>query len=165
MVAINPAYLKAPGGGGSKFPLGASPGDVLIWVGPNPGDVAWSGLNSPYAIIGSTFDGASSVLEGGRFVDVPVPYNCIIQEAELLIDPSGTVSIDIYKDSYTNYPPNISDKITSATPPSVIAGIKSKDVTLTGWTTTLLAGDILRFILLGTPLLATKATVALKVLK
>lgn len=164
MVAVNPRYSKQPGGGGAVYPEGGDPGDVLTWVGPGASDVMWAADTSAFATIGCVFDGASYVLEVGRFVDVPVPYNCTIVENELLCAPSGGLTIDIWKSTYGTFPPVIAGSIVGAAPISVSSGVKSKDSTLTGWSTTLAAGDILRFIITGASVI-TKATAFLKVLK
>lgn len=58
---------------------------------------------------------------------------------------NGDCVVDIYKDSYANYPPNISDSITAAAKPTITTGTKYLDTTLTGWTKSIAAGDVLRF--------------------
>jgi hypothetical protein len=158
--------VKAPGGGGGvAYPSGGTPGDSLVWVGPGQNDVAWATINSAYANIGVNFDGAGSLLGLGSFCDVVMPWPCTIISNELLVDPSGTVVVDIYKSTYAAYPPVVGGKITASAPLNVSAGVKSVDTTLTGWSTTLLQGDILRFILTTTILNATKAMAMLRVLK
>ena len=63
----------------------------------------------------------------------------------MLADQTGSIVVDIWKDSYANFPPTNADSITSATPPTIAAGTKDTDTTLTSWTTSITAGDILRF--------------------
>ena len=54
--------------------------------------------------------------------------------------------MDVWKDTYANFPPTDADTITSSTPPTITAsGDKSEDTTLTSWTTSVAAGDILAF--------------------
>jgi hypothetical protein len=54
--------------------------------------------------------------------------------------------VDIWKDTYANYPPTDADTITASAVPTITAtNIKSEDVTLTGWTTSIAAGNILGF--------------------
>ena len=66
--------------------------------------------------------------------------------ARLLADNTGSMVVDIWKDTYANYPPTASpDSITASAKPTLSSAIKSEDTTLTGWTTSISAGDTLRF--------------------
>jgi len=75
-----------------------------------------------------------------------IPFACTITQATLLADQSGAIVVNIYKDTYANFPPVVGDKITASAPPTIAAsGVKSQDATLTGWTTGIDAGDVLGF--------------------
>jgi hypothetical protein len=63
----------------------------------------------------------------------------------MLSTASGSCVIDIYYDTYANFPPTGGDSITAAAPPTISAGIKNQDLDLTGWTVDLDAGATLRF--------------------
>ena len=63
----------------------------------------------------------------------------------LLADASGSIAVDIWKDTYANFPPTDADSITASAVPTITSATKSEDSTLTGWTTSITAGDILRF--------------------
>ena len=63
----------------------------------------------------------------------------------MLADVSGSIVVDIWKDTYVNFPPADVDSITASAPPTISAAQKSQDSTLTGWTTAVAAGDILAF--------------------
>jgi hypothetical protein len=63
----------------------------------------------------------------------------------MLADQSGSIVVDIWKDTYANYPPTVADTITAAAKPTISATTKSQNATLTGWTTAITAGDTLRF--------------------
>lgn len=58
---------------------------------------------------------------------------------------AGSIVIDVWKDTYANYPPTVADTITAAAKPTLTAAAKNEDSTLTGWTTSFSAGDILGF--------------------
>jgi hypothetical protein len=93
-----------------------------------------------------TINNSGSVLETGILGDIVAPYAMVITSVTLLADTSGACVVDIWKDTYANYPPTDADTITAAAPPTIAAsGVKSVDSTLTGWTTTVTAGDTLRF--------------------
>ena len=90
-------------------------------------------------------DGGGAVINTGIIGWLQVDFKCEIQSATLLADQSGSIVIDIWKDTYANYPPTNADSITAAAPPTITAATKSTDSTLTGWTTEINAGDILYF--------------------
>jgi hypothetical protein len=62
-----------------------------------------------------------------------------------LADQSGSIVVDIWKDTYANYPPTVADTITASAKPTISSATKGQSSTLTGWTTTIAAGDILAF--------------------
>lgn len=90
-------------------------------------------------------DGGGSALTTGIKGDLEIPFACTIQQVSMLADQSGSVVVDIWKDTYANFPPVDADSITASAPPTISSTTKSQDSTLTGWTTTVAAGDILRF--------------------
>jgi hypothetical protein len=90
-------------------------------------------------------DGGGSAITTGIKGDLEVPFNCAIARVTLLADQTGSIVIDIWKDTYANFPPTDADSITASAPPTISSAAKSQDATLTGWTTALAAGDILRF--------------------
>ena len=91
-------------------------------------------------------DGSGIVIPLGIFPgDIKIDFNCVIEEVTLLADQTGSVVIDIWKDTYANFPPSVADSITASSKPTITTNTKSQDVTLTGWTTSISAGDILRF--------------------
>lgn len=92
-----------------------------------------------------TFDGGGSAITTGVKGDLHVPIAVTITKATLLADQSGSIVIDIWKDSYANFPPTNADTITASAKPTLSGAAKSQDSTLTGWTTSVSAGDVLRF--------------------
>lgn len=78
-------------------------------------------------------------------IDLVVPFDCTITGVTLLADTSGSIVVDIWKDTYANFPPTDADSITASAVPTISSATKSQDTTLTGWTTAVSAGDILRF--------------------
>lgn len=90
-------------------------------------------------------DGGGSAITTGIKGDFSVPAGCTISSVTALADQTGSIVVDIWKDTYANYPPTDADSITSAAPVTISSATKSTDSTLTGWTTSISAGDILRF--------------------
>lgn len=56
---------------------------------------------------------------------------------------TGSCVIDVEKSTYAGYPTTTS--ITAAAKPTISSGTKYTDTTLTGWTTAITAGDVLKF--------------------
>ena len=95
--------------------------------------------------VGIVIDGGGSALTTGIKGDAYVPFACTITAVTMLADQSGSAVVDIWKDTYANYPPVVGDSITASAKPTITTATKSQDTTLTGWTTSITAGDTLRF--------------------
>lgn len=90
-------------------------------------------------------DGGGALISTGIQGYLEIPFKCSITSVYLLADTTGSVVVDIWKDTYANYPPTVADSITAAAKPTISASNKSVNSTLTGWTTTINAGDVLAF--------------------
>ena len=90
-------------------------------------------------------DGSGAVPTTGLKGSIMIPFACTINQAEIVADVSGSAVVDIWKDTYANYPPVVGDSITASAKPTLSTAIKATDSTLTGWTTTIAAGDYLHF--------------------
>jgi hypothetical protein len=80
---------------------------------------------------------------GAKKLYYPVPFACTITGWELVADATGSVVIDIWSDSFANYPPAVGDTITGSAKPTISSSNKASSTTLTGWTTALPAGHYL----------------------
>lgn len=107
-------------------------------------------------------DGGGSAITTGIKGDLEIPFACTINRVTLLADQSGSIVIDIWKDTYANYPPTVADTITASAKPTISTATKSQDATLTGWTTSIAAGDTLRFNV-DSITTCTRVTLSLKV--
>lgn len=130
-------------------------------------DVALADTN---ATIDFVIDGGGAVISNGVKPYLPIKFNCTIEEVSLLGDQSGSITVDIAKCSFAQFdagathPVFPGDSITAADTPAIAASTKYDDALLTGWNTTINAGDILAFKVSGVTNL-TKCTVSLKVQK
>jgi hypothetical protein len=59
----------------------------------------------------------------------------------LLADQSGSIAVDVWKDTYANFPPTIADTI--GAPPAIVAAQKAQN--LAYGTIAVAAGDVLAF--------------------
>ena len=89
-------------------------------------------------------DASGSVLTTGIKTDIEVKAPCTITAVRLLADQTGSIVLDLWKDVYASFPPTGADTITASAKPTLSSAAKSEDTTLTGWTTSLAAGDIIR---------------------
>lgn len=109
-------------------------------------------------------DGGGSAITTGQKGHLEIPFACTITQVTMLADQSGSIVIDIWKDTYANFPPLDADSITASAPPTISSAQKSQDATLTGWTTSVAAGDILAFNVDSVATI-TRVTLSLKVTK
>lgn len=89
-------------------------------------------------------DGGGSTITTGIKGDFSVDFDATILQVTLLADQSGSIVIDLWKDTYANYPPTDADSITASATPTITTDVKSVDSTLTGWDTDISAGDTIR---------------------
>ena len=90
-------------------------------------------------------DGGGSAITTGIVADVVVPFGMTITGWTIISDQTGSIVVDVWKDSYANYPPDVADTITGTEKPTLSSASKNQDNALSSWTTSVTAGDILRF--------------------
>lgn len=129
--ADNTVARKAVGSNGQALIADSAQSDGLKWVD----------LTRTLRVV--LDGGGSAITTGAKKVYVTVPFDCTITKARLLADQSGSIVVDVWKDTYTNFPPTVADTITASAKPTLSSAQKSEDSTLTGWTTSLSAGDII----------------------
>jgi hypothetical protein len=171
-------WTQAAGGGstgptgpsGPSGPTGAGTTGMTGPTGPSgPSGATGTGATGPTGPSGGTLtrtipfiiDGGGSAITTGIKGDLHIPFACTITAVTMLADQSGSIVVDIWKDTYANYPPVDADSITASAPPTVSAATKATDSTLTGWTTSITANDILGFNV-DSITTATRATIALR---
>lgn len=144
-----------------------SPGgtDVAVADGGTGSSTA-AGARTNLGVAASTIqfliDGGGSAITTGVKGYVEIPFDCTIVGVRALADQSGSIVVDIWKDSYANYPPVDADSITASAPVTISAATKSQDTTLTGWTTSLTEGQVLGFNV-DSATTITRATIVLDV--
>ena len=95
----------------------------------------------------AVFAGNGAVITPGIITYVRAPRTATITKVTLLADQTGSAVLDIWKDTYANFPPVVGDSICGSSKPTLTSAIKYEDSTLTGWTTSITAGDVLGFYL------------------
>ncbi len=100
--------------------------------------------------IAFVIDGGGSAITTGTKGYLEVPFPCTVSVATLLADQVGSVVVDVWKCTYSQFDagathPVSADTITGVTPPTIGGATKSQDASLSGWTTSIATGDILAF--------------------
>lgn len=133
------------------------------------GDVYWMCLNNGESSaankgqLGVGLNGNGSVITTGVKSYLTVPYSGIITGWELLSTATGSIVIDVWKDTYANYPPTLSDSICGIDKPTLSSQIKNNNNTLTAWSTSVSEGDIIAFNVESSTV--TQVTLTLKINK
>ncbi len=105
--------------------------------------------------------GAGTTITTGIKGDIEMPFAGVLTAVRLFADQSGSIVLDLWKDTYANYPPVVGDSITASAKPTISSTTKSQDTTLTGWTTTFAAGDTIR-VNVDSATTVTRVTMALR---
>jgi len=129
---------------------GASKTDCTI-----PGATA----NQAIRAFGGSFDGGGSALTAGGVTYFTVPFACTISAWNITVD-GGTATVDIWKIATGTAIPTNTNSITAAATPAISSGTAIHSTTLTGWTTSVAANDIVGIALEA---VATATTVNLTV--
>jgi hypothetical protein len=117
-----------------------------------------------YGACWRTSDGSALSVANCQIVYVSVPSACSINEVIVLTEGGvGSCIVDVWKDTYANYPPTVADAITGLTKPTIISDTKTRDEELNGWTREIAAGDVLAFKVQSTSTFST-IQIQLKVL-
>lgn len=102
-------------------------------------------LDDAYDNLQIIIDGGGSAITTGVKADLLVPYNCTVLGWDIFGDASGSIVIDVWKDTYANFPPTVADTIAGTEKPTLSSAVKNQDTALSSWTTALTRNDILRF--------------------
>jgi hypothetical protein len=98
------------------------------------------------AAVTCVFDGNGAAIQAGSKVILSVPYAIQVSSWTVIADQSGSIIVDVWKDTYANPFPNSGDSVTGTEKPTLSSAQKNQDLSLTTWTSTLFnAGDIVVF--------------------
>lgn len=80
----------------------------------------------------------------------PCQADGVITSATIEADVSGSCTVEVWKTTYAGAPATSADKISASAPITLSSAQKNQDTTLTGWSTSVSAGDIICFYLAST---------------
>ena len=166
-VLVEPAHLTLLGSDVRVDNLSANVGDFVA-IDTNGKLVATASPSSPAGAaqgsFGITIDGGGSAITTGVKGYVEIPYDGTITGWTILGDVSGSCVIDVWKDTYANFPPTVADTIAGSEKPTLSSAIKNEDLTLTTWTTSVTTGDIIGFNV-DSASTVTRVTLSIKITK
>ena len=97
------------------------------------------------ATIGATIDGSGGTITIGQKGYIQIPYACTINSWRLIANASGSIVVDVWKAAAPTIP-TVANVITASAKPTLTAPQQtSASSTLTGWTTSVAANDIIGF--------------------
>ncbi len=110
-------------------------------------------------------DGGGSAITTGVKLDIPFnQFGARIVRWDLVANASGSIVIDLWKDTYGNYPPTVADTITASAKPTLSSVIKNQNASLDTWTTKVEKGETLR-VNVDSATTVTRITLALGLVK
>lgn len=134
---------------------GRSDGDVLTWDNAGGAWVAAAPTGGSGGggarVVGCCFDGSGSAvaLTGSTTVTATVPVGGTLTGYRITTRGGpGSCTIEVRKCSYSGFPGSLAD-ITGGADCVLSSAHKAEDTTLSGWTTSLTAGDVLEFTLVA----------------
>jgi len=126
-----------------------APGATYQSVRATPQTIASAMAKSMPSGLEYTISNLGSVLITGVQPYLTVPYAATITGASMVCAPTGSLSVDIWRCSYSQFDsgithPVVADSITGGNPLSISSDSKTTS-TLSGWNTSLNQGDVLAF--------------------
>jgi len=98
-----------------------------------------------YSTFGATVDGGTSVPTSGSLGYWSCPSNGVIKSWDIFGDVSGSCSVDVRRATYASFPTFSS--IAGSEKPALSSQQKNRNTTISTWSTSLVAGDVIEFYL------------------
>lgn len=112
------------------------------------GDLKFS-LKTTSSITFTIGDGVEPIIVGTKGYTGSLPFNATIKSWRLFevssTPVSGSIVIDIWKDTAGNYPPTVADSIAGTEKPTLSSQTNNADVGLLTWTISISSGDVIGF--------------------
>lgn len=107
-------------------------------------------------------DGGGAVITTGSKGYLEIPFACTITGWTILSDVVGSIVVDVRRSTYADFPTTSS--IAGTEKPTISSARKGQDLSLTTWSTSISAGDILEFVVESVSAV-TRVTVSLRGIK
>src|SRR5579859_867295 len=116
-----------------------------ISAGGSGGGGGGTGTSNITVSVGATFNGGGVALTAPQTEFAYVPYAGTITAATISADQTGSAVVDVWKVPLGSMPATSANSIAASDLPTLSSQIEHTDTTLTGWTTTVNAGDVIYF--------------------
>lgn len=120
----------------------------------------WTSMSQLNAIE-YVIDGGGSAIQSGVKGYLEIPYGFKIIRNTLMADVSGSIQVDVWSQTFGSFPPLAAQSITASAIPTLSSQQSKQDTTLTGWTTSIPAGNILAFNVVSNATSITRCTLSL----
>ena len=121
-----------------RFAVGASSQRLIARTDPTWEDDVVS--------INFSIDGGGATITTGIKGHVQIPYPMAFKDWGIFANQSGTIVVDVWKDSFSNFPLTVSDTVAGSAKPTLSGNQANRDQVLTNWGSKAVAsGDILAF--------------------
>ena len=90
-------------------------------------------------------DGGGSAISTGVAGFLEIPFACNVTGWTIVADQSGSIVVDVWSDTYANFPPTVADTIAGSEKPTLSTAQKNQDLSLTTWSEDIDAGNLLAF--------------------
>jgi hypothetical protein len=94
---------------------------------------------------GVVIDGGGTAILAGEIAYLPCPYTGTITSWTIVADQTGSIVVDVWKDTYLNFPPTVADTIAASAKPTLASQQKNTNVVLANWLPAVTAGDVFAF--------------------
>jgi hypothetical protein len=96
-------------------------------------------------VLNYIIDGGGSAITTGVKGFIVWNFDAVITGWTIMGNATGSIVVDVWKDSYANFPPVVGDTIAGSEKPTLSSAQKNQDLSLGSFSTTVTAGDIWAF--------------------
>lgn len=150
--------VGAASGSTVRLAVGAKDGQALIVDSSQALGMGYVDMDTGFAVI--IGDGQTAITAGSVWGYVPVPFAWEIESARVYAIAAGSIVVDVLKSTYADFSGSASgSSIVGASPITLAGDQKSEDTSLSGWSKSLVKGNILTIIVTSVDGALTLATV------
>lgn len=102
--------------------------------------IKWAALTSYWSVQATFYSVAN-----GDEIWTRIPFDCTVDGWDITANASGSIVVDVWSDTYANFPPTVADTIAGSELPTLSSARKNQDTSLSTWTTALTRGRYLMF--------------------
>lgn len=120
-------------------------GDPILGYSPISHIHDSSGITKERLLQLSLWTTGQVVGPGFKRYSPPMPFPGTITGWDVVADQVGSIVVDVWKDTWANFPPTVADTITGTEKPTLSSEQNAQNLALTDWTTDVAVGDVFAF--------------------